>query len=145
MFEIYEVMGNMVVSADKSIVELKRDWTKSLHEGFEIGKPLNEEQHFQMMILFGEFLAQEIYELGENPLVNKSLKKEYFRISDSFGHYIDRFMFYAIQCYEKGEKVEVPKNSISLIGDACSRAMQVVPQGNKVIDKFCKIHGVELI
>lgn len=145
MFEIYEVMGSMVVNTDKSIIDLKRDWVKSLHEGFEIGKPLNEEQQFQMMIVFGEFLAEEIYELGENSLINKKLKGEYFKVSNSFGHYIDRFMFYAIQCYENGEKVEVPKNAISLIGDACLRAMDFVPDPDKVIDKFCKMHGIKLI
>lgn len=145
MFEIYEVMGNMVVNTDKSIIDLKRNWVKSLYEESEIGKPLNEEQQFQMMIVFGEFLAEEIYELGENPLINKKLKGEYFKVSNSFGHYIDKFMFYAIQCYENGEKIEVSKNAISLIGDACSRAMEAVPNHDKVIDKFCKMYGVKLI
>lgn len=145
MFEIYEVMGNMVVSTDKSMPELKRSWVEDLYKGIEAGKPLNQEQHFQMMILFGEFLAREIYSIGENPLLNKKLKQEYFKISDSFGHYIDRFMFYVIQCHEKDEKIEVPKDAISLIGDACSRAMRAISHSNNIIDKFCKIYGIKIM
>ncbi|WP_039657596.1 hypothetical protein [Clostridium tyrobutyricum] len=145
MLEAYELMGTMIVSTDKPVTELKRSWTEDLYKGIEVGKPLNQDQQFQMMILFGEFLASEIYKLSENPLLNKKLKKEYVRISDSFGHYIDRFMFYAIQCHENGEKIEVPKGAISLIEDASSRAMEVIPKSHKVIDKFCNMYGVKII
>ncbi|MFL0197627.1 hypothetical protein ACJDU8_18950 [Clostridium sp. WILCCON 0269] len=144
MLEVYELMGTMVVSTDKPVTELKRSWMKGLYDEFEIGKPLNPNQYFQILILLGEFLAEELYSLKDNPLVNKNLRETYLKISNSLGHYMDRFLFYALQCHEKGEKVEVPHGSISLLEDACSRAMEFTPIPEKVMDKFCNVYGVNM-
>lgn len=144
MLEVYELMGTMVVSTDKPIPELKRSWMKDLYKEFEIGKPLNPNQHFQILILLGEFIAEELYSLKDNPLVNKDLRETYLRISNSLGHYMDRFLFYALQCYEKGEIVEMPQGGISLLEDACSKAMEFIPSPKKVMDKFCNMYGVNM-
>jgi hypothetical protein len=136
-------MGSIVVNTDRSITELKKNWIKSLYSEFEIEKPLTKEQDFQMMILLGEFLAEEIYQLGDNDLISKELRERYMKISNSLGHYMDKSMMYVIYCYENGEKVELPEGVAPYIEDACARAIEFLPEPKKVMDKFFKTYGVK--
>jgi hypothetical protein len=147
MIEFMEFMGKMVVTTDKNIIDLKRNWVKSLYSEFEIGKPLNSVQYFQMMILYGEFLAEQIYQLAQNSFNKKDIKNKYLKLSDNLGIWMDRYMLYAIQCNENKKEIKMPKDGIELIEEACIKVMEFIPEKDykEIINKFSKEYGVNLM
>ncbi|MFL0195757.1 hypothetical protein ACJDU8_09310 [Clostridium sp. WILCCON 0269] len=144
MLKIYRITGTPVISADKPIKELKQKWVESLYTGFKLGKLSTPEQYFQVMILLGQFLSDELYRVGKNP-INKNVEKEYLILSNSLGCYMDKFMFCAIQSHEGGEKIQSPHGAIRLLENACDRALEFIPEPEKTISEFCEIYGINFV